>query len=102
MISNSDSSSVAFFALGLSLGAEVDACAYLAARHFGMGSFSSLFGAINGLVVFGSGVAPVIANLVYDVTNSYNLILWATIPLCLFAATMFLSLGSYPKFDTGG
>ncbi len=90
---------IALLAMGLALGAEVDACSYLAARHFGMRSFGTLFGAINGTVMFGSGVAPVIANYVYDITGSYDPVLWATVPLCLLAAGLFLSLGAYPDFD---
>jgi MFS family permease len=85
--------------MGLALGAEVDACSYLAAHHFGMRSFGTLFGAINGTVMFGSGVAPVIANYVYDLTGSYDPVLWATVPLCLLAAGLFLSLRHYPEFD---
>ena len=42
----------------LSIGTEVDACAYLAARHFGMRSFGTLFVAINGLLLFGTGFSP--------------------------------------------
>ena len=90
---------LALLMLGVSLGAEVDACSYLSARHFGMRSFGTLFGAINGVVVFGSGLAPVIANYVYDHLKTYDPVLWATIPLCLFAAVLFLSLGEYPDLD---
>lgn len=90
---------VAMLSLGLALGAEVDACAYLAARHFGMRSFGLLFGTINGIVVFGAGAAPVVANHIYDVVGSYDPVLWATLPLCALAAFLFLSLGAYPDFD---
>lgn len=92
-------SGVAFLVLGLSVGTELDACAYLAARHFGMRSFGALFGAINGLLLFGAGLAPLIANHVYDVTRSYDLVLWAIIPSCILTAVLFLALGPYPRFD---
>ena len=84
--------------LGLAVGTEVDACAYLAARHLGMKSFGALFGAINGLLLFGAGLAPVVANHVYDITRSYDPVLWALIPTCLFSALLFLMLGRYPDF----
>lgn len=90
---------LAMLLLGLSLGAEVDACSYLAARHFGMRAFGTLFGTINGFVVFGSGMAPVVANYVYDRSGSYDIVLWGTAPLCLFAALLFASLGGYPDFE---
>lgn len=89
--------SAACLILGLAIGAEVDACAYLAARHFGMKNFGTLFGAINGLMLLGNGIAPFAANYVYDVTHSYAPVLWAQIPTCLIAAALFLSLRSYPE-----
>ena len=88
----------AMLLLGLSLGTEVDACAYLAARHFGMRSFGTLFGTINGVVLFGTGIAPVVANHIYDVAGSYDPVLWSTPPLCAVAALLFLTLGRYPDF----
>ncbi|MET0588363.1 MAG: MFS transporter, partial [Novosphingobium sp.] len=92
-------SGIAFFVLGLSVGTELDACAYLAARHFGMRSFGALFGAVNGLLLFGAGVAPLLANHVYDLTRSYDIVLWAIIPACILTAVLFLALGPYPSFD---
>jgi MFS family permease len=92
----------AMLLLGLALGTEVDACSYLAARHFGMRSFGALFGTINGIVAFGAGVAPVVANFVYDLTRSYDPVLWASVPLCLVASGLFATLGPYPDFARHG
>lgn len=92
---------LACLVLGLSIGTEVDACAYLAARHFGMRSFGALFGAINGLLLFGTGFSPLASNYVYDVVKSYDPVLWALIPLCLLTAILFLALGRYPVFVAG-
>jgi MFS family permease len=71
---------IACLVLGLAIGTEVDCCAYLAARHFGIRAFGALFGTMNGLMLFGNGIAPVLANHVYDVTKSYDLVLWSLIP----------------------
>ena len=90
----------ALLLLGLSPGTEVDACSCLA-RHFGMHSFGTLFGAINGVVVFGSGLAPVMANYIYDQFDSYDPVLWATPPLCLLAAGLFVLPGDYSRYDAG-
>lgn len=84
--------------VGLSVGTEVDCCAYLAARHFGLKSFGTLFGAMNGMMLFGNGLAPVMANYVYDVTKTYEPVLWFQIPACLITALLFLWLGPYPDF----
>lgn len=93
---------LACLVLGLAVGTEVDCCAYLAAKHFGLRSFGTLFGTINGLMLFGNGMAPVLANHVYDVTKSYELVLWAQIPACLATALLFLLLGPYPHFAADG
>lgn len=85
--------------LGLSAGAEVDACAYLAARHFGMRSFGTLFGAINGLVLFGAGIAPLAANYAYDQTGTYHYMLVSVVPLGILAASLFLALSRYPDWS---
>lgn len=85
--------------LGLALGTELDACAYLATRHLGLRNFGTLFGFINGLLVFGNGLAPLLANYAYDVTHSYSLVLWSMVPSCLISALLFLLLGPYPAFD---
>lgn len=82
--------------LGLSLGAELDAVAYLATRHLGLRSFGVLFGTISGLLSLATGLGPMVVNYSFDVTRSYDLALWCYIPLCLLAAASFLSLGRYP------
>ena len=85
--------------LGLSLGAELDAVAYLATRHFGLRNFGVLFGTISGLLAFATGLGPLLVSYSFDQTRSYDLALMAYIPLSLIAAAMFASLGRYPVFD---
>jgi MFS family permease len=89
--------SIACVILGLAVGTEVDACAYLVARHFGMRSFGAMFGTINGLLLFTNGIAPLLANHVYDVTRSYHVVLWILIPMSVIACVLFLLLGEYPS-----
>ena len=87
------------FIIGLSVGTEVDAAAYLAARHFGMRSFGTIFGSINGVMLFINGLAPIGASYVYDMTTSYDLALWLGIPISLTASVLFLLLSPYPIFE---
>lgn len=91
------SAAIAFAVLGLAMGTELDACAYLCSRHFGMQRFGAVFGTINGLLMFGNAAAPVIANYGYDLTHSYEAALWALIPVCLLSAFLFFSLGPYQE-----
>jgi predicted MFS family arabinose efflux permease len=86
--------------LGLSMGAELDAVAYLTTRHFGLRSFGVLFGTIGGLQALATGLGPLLINAIYDATRSYDLALWLFIPMCLAGAGLFLSLGPFPEFET--
>jgi len=90
---------VACLIMGISVGAELDTTAYLTARHFGARTFGSLFGTINGLLIFGAGLAPLAANAVFDATKSYDIVLIALIPLCVITAVLLLALGSYRHLD---
>ncbi|MEY4161058.1 MAG: hypothetical protein RLZZ136_1679 [Pseudomonadota bacterium] len=93
-------SSLGGIVLGLILGAELDAVAFLTSRHFGMRHFGVLFGTISGLLALSTGLGPLFVSLIYDHTRSYDLVLIAYIPMCLLAAGLFLSLGQYPQFQT--
>lgn len=85
--------------MGLSVGTELDCCAYLAARHFGTRNFGTLFGSINGMLLFGAGLAPLTANAVFDATRSYDLVLYALFPLFVLTAILFLAMGNYRHLD---
>lgn len=88
-----EGATIACLLLGLAAGAEYDACAYLTARYFGTRNFGALFGLIAGIVLLVNGVAPALSNRVYDVTKSYDAVLWVLIPMFALAAVLFLSLG---------
>lgn len=89
----------AFLSLGLAAGAEYDACAYLAARHFGMRHFGALFGVITGMILLSNGIAPAGANLVFDVTGSYETVIAGALLLFLVSSVLFWSLGAYPEAE---
>tara|TARA_R110001599_G_scaffold26856_2_gene94677 strand:+ start:121903 stop:123156 length:1254 start_codon:yes stop_codon:yes gene_type:complete len=88
--------SIACLMLGLTAGAEYDACAYLTTRHFSPRHFAALFGLLGGMFGFTSGIAPFIANSLYGIFGNYDAILWAIIPMFAISSLMFLSLGRYP------
>ncbi len=86
----------AVFILGMAVGAELDAVAYLTTRYFGLQNYGVLFGTLIGLMALGAGFGPVLANHVYDITKSYHIVLWAFVPASLLSALLFFSLGAYP------
>ncbi|RYF03936.1 MAG: MFS transporter [Oxalobacteraceae bacterium] len=85
--------------LGLCLGSELDAVAYLATRHLGMRSFGVLFGTISGLLALSTGLGSLLVSYVYDRTGSYVPVLWAYLPACVLASLLFGTLGPYPDHD---
>lgn len=90
---------IAALIIGLSVGVEYDAVAYLTARHFGVASFGTLFGTITGMLVLMGGIGPTLSSAIYDATRSYTPALWAMIPLCALSSILFLTLGPYPALD---
>lgn len=84
------------FFLGLAAGAEYDACAYLTTRHFPRRNFGALFGLIGALSGVGAGVSPLLANAIYDVTLTYQTVLWGIFPLFIVTSLLFLMMGPYP------
>jgi MFS family permease len=88
--------------LGLGLGAELDAVAYLTTRHFGMKSFGVLFGVVGGTLGLATGLGPTILSHIYDVYHSYVPALWGYIPICILGSALFFTLGRYPDFGEKG
>ena len=72
---------------------------YLLSRHVGAKSFGTLFGTVSTAMSIAAGISPVVANHIFDVTRSYDLVLWAAIPPFVVAAVLFAALGRYPDFD---
>lgn len=73
---------------------------YLISRHVGAKSFGTLFGTSSTVMSIASGISPVAANLIFDVTSTYELVLWAALPPLVISAALFAALGRYPDFAT--
>ena len=87
--------------LGLSVGVEYDAVAYLTARHFDLSIFGTLFGTITGLLALTGGVGPLVANLIFDRSGAYANSLWLFVPLAITASVLFLSLDADREVASG-
>ena len=55
-----------------------------------------LFGLIGALSGVGAGISPLLANAIYDVTLTYQTVLWGIFPLFIVASILFLMMGPYP------
>ena len=85
---------------GLTSGPKIAAVVYLAGKYFGQRNFGVLFGTIQALMALGMGLGPLLANVVYDRTQSYVPFLWASVPVFVVCALIFLTLGKPPTFET--
>ena len=89
---------IAIIIYGLVGGAKIGATAYLASRHLGQRAFGTLYGTINASIAFAVGTAPLAANFIYDLTGSYEIVMWAAAPILLLGGAIYASLGTYPDF----
>lgn len=94
--SNSLYQSIAAATLGLTVGAEVDVIAFLAAKHFGLKNFGSLYGAMVMALSLGTSFGPLTAGAVFDQYGSYAPFLMLNAVLMTLSAITLLSLGSPP------
>jgi OFA family oxalate/formate antiporter-like MFS transporter len=83
--------------IGLAAGAETDLVAYLTARYFGLAHYGRLYGLQYSVFGFASGISPFLFGKVFDVTGSYNPILYVAAMLFVVGAVALLTLGRYPQ-----
>lgn len=86
-------------AYGLTAGMKFNAVVYLTSTHLGLRSFGLFFGTISITTTAAMGIGPLVANYIYDVSQSYTPVIWAAIPGFLLSAVLFLALGPAPDFS---
>ncbi len=82
--------------IGLTLGAEVDVIAYLAARYFGLKAFGALYGAMVMALSLGTSFGPLTGGAIFDQFGSYAPFLMLNAVLMTLSAIALLSLGAPP------
>jgi predicted MFS family arabinose efflux permease len=87
---------IAAICLGTSLGAELDIVTFLAARLFARHYFATLFGVIVGVLTLCTGVGPLAAARIFDVTGSYDLWLGSGVVSLVVAAALMAMLDVKP------
>lgn len=92
-------SMIAVLSWGMTGGMKLNAIVYLTRVYMGARSFGFFYGAISITTTMAQGVSPFVANYLYDVTQSYWPVIWATIPGFLIAGLLFYLLGPRPDFD---
>ncbi len=87
----------AAFMIGLAAGAETDVFAYVTARYFGLKHYGRIYGVFYAVFVFAAGLSPFVFGRVFDVTGSYNLVLYASAIMVVVGAVLLLMMGRYPS-----
>ncbi|MCJ2179985.1 MFS transporter [Novosphingobium album (ex Hu et al. 2023)] len=81
--------------LGIALGAEFSAVAFLLSRYFGRHALGAISGVIFGLALLVSAVAAVALNVCFDVTGSYFAGLLVIVPLLAWNSLAMIFLPAY-------
>jgi predicted MFS family arabinose efflux permease len=87
---------------GYSAGTKLQICTYLTSCYGGLRHLATIFGAMYSLVALGSGLGPMVAGLVYDLSGSYAAFLLAGTAGCVFCGFLILTLPLYPDWGPGG
>ncbi len=90
------SQTIAAALFGLTLGAEVDVIAYLAARYFGLRNFGGLFGGLVAALSLGTAFGPLAAGLSFDRFGGYSEFLVLTMVLMAISSAALASLRPAP------
>lgn len=80
-------------------GLRMSAVIYMTSTYLGARSFGLFYGAITTTITVAQGLGPLIANYIYDQTQSYLPTIWAAVPGFLIAALCFWALGPKPDFS---
>ncbi len=79
-------------------GLRMSAVIYMTSTYLGARSFGLFYGAITTTTTVAQGLGPLIANHIYDQTQSYLPTIWAAVPGFLLTALCFAALGPKPDF----
>lgn len=68
------------------------------AGYGGMRNFGKIYGVMAALMVLASGMGPLVAGRVYDLTGGYGLFLIAGAIGCTLGGVLMISLPAYPAW----
>lgn len=87
---------LAVLLVGLGLGAEIDVVAYMVARYFGLGSFSTIYGLTVFFIALSSALGASLLGFAFDRFGSYDTALLVIAASFVAAGCLYLLLGPYP------
>lgn len=81
---------------GYSAGCKLQICTLLTSRYGGMRNFGKIYGAMTSVVALGSGLGPMVAGFIFDVTGGYGPFLIAGVIGCVISGALILTLPASP------
>jgi predicted MFS family arabinose efflux permease len=90
---------IALMVNGYAAGTKTQITGFLTASYGGMKSFGVVYGVMAACMAAASGLGPLVAGVVYDVSGGYEPFLLAGAIGCAFGGFMILSLPAYPKWE---
>lgn len=89
---------IAVLLLGYGSGSSLHMTTYLTTQYAGIRNFGKIFGIISSTMALASGIGPLAAGLLFDLSGSYSGFLLIAIPLALLAGLAVFRLGPYVEF----
>lgn len=87
---------------GYTAGSKLQIASYLTVQFAGMKNFGKIYGLMTSVVALGSGLGPVIAGMVYDMSGNYTAFLIAGAVGCCFCGILLITLPRYPDWRSRG
>ena len=84
---------------GYAAGTKTQITGYLTASYGGMKSFGVVYGVMAACMAAASGLGPLVAGAVYDLSGGYELFLLAGAIGCALGGVLIVSLPGYPKWE---
>lgn len=83
---------------GYVTGAKLQIASYLTLRYCGLRNMGAIYGTLMSFVALATGIGPVLAGMIYDVTGSYDAFLIGGVVASLSSGLLLLTLPRYPEF----
>ncbi|MEZ5737685.1 MAG: MFS transporter [Novosphingobium sp.] len=102
LLTAAQSTALLIFAMlvnGYTAGAKLHIASYLTVQYSGMKHFGKIYGVITSMVSAGSGIGPVLAGMIYDMTGGYEAFLGAGAVGLVLSGVMFFTLPRYPDWN---
>lgn len=81
--------------IGLAVGAEFSVLAFMVGKYFGQRRYGIIYACLYAVFKLSAGVGTPVFGYSYDITRSYNFILYSSAGALLVGATLLLTLGPY-------